>query len=171
MDLRKKLNTIFPLIKKYRYIFLIIVIGLLLMTIPVTTEKNDPDVANYTVVEKEDQVLLLEDRLSVLLSQVEGAGDVKVVLTVSEGEEVVYQTNDDISSSGDTSGTNKDTVTVTDADRNQTGLIRQINPAVFKGAIIVCQGADNSTVRLLLVEAVSKLTGLGANCISVLKMK
>lgn len=35
---------------------------------------------------------------------------------------------------------------------------------------MVCQGADNAAVRLAIVEAVSKVTGLGANRISVLKM-
>jgi stage III sporulation protein AG len=41
----------------------------------------------------------------------------------------------------------------------------------YLGAIVVCQGADRSDVRLAIVEAVSALTGLGADKISVLKMK
>ena len=39
------------------------------------------------------------------------------------------------------------------------------------GAIVVCQGGDNATVRLAIIEAVSNVTGLGADKISVLKMK
>ena len=67
--------------------------------------------------------------------------------------------------------TKTDTVTVTDAQRNESGLIRQVNPPVYKGAVIVCQGADNAAVRLAIVDAVGKATGLGADKISVLKMK
>jgi stage III sporulation protein AG len=39
------------------------------------------------------------------------------------------------------------------------------------GAIVLCQGADVPSVRLAIVDAVSKVTGLVANQISVLKMK
>ena len=169
MDIRNNFKNIFPLIKKYRYTLMIVAIGLILMTIPGIGEKNQ--IADNKTPVNKDPLILLEEKLSATLSLVEGAGEVKVVLTVSEGEEVVYQTNDNTSNSSDSTGSNKDTVTVTDAERNQTGLVRQINPVVYKGAIIVCQGADDLSVRLMIVEAISKLTGLGANCISVMKMK
>ena len=39
------------------------------------------------------------------------------------------------------------------------------------GAIIVCQGGDSPTVRLNIVEAVSNVTGIGSDRITVLKMK
>jgi stage III sporulation protein AG len=39
------------------------------------------------------------------------------------------------------------------------------------GAIVVCQGGDQPTVRLAILDAVSKVTGLGADKISILKMK
>ena len=113
----------------------------------------------------------LEDKLSLILSQVDGAGKVQVILTVEAGEEVVYQTDDNQTITADSDAKNTDTVTVTDANRNQNGLIRQVNPAVYQGAIIVCEGAENPTVHLAIVDAVSKITGLGANRISVLKMK
>jgi stage III sporulation protein AG len=66
---------------------------------------------------------------------------------------------------------NSDTVTVTDSDRNENGLIRQINPPVYSGAVVVCQGADNPQVKLSIIDAVGKLTGLGSDKISVIKMK
>jgi len=63
------------------------------------------------------------------------------------------------------------TITVTGTNRNEEGLIKQINPPTYLGAIIICQGADSASVRLAIVDAVSKLTGLGADSIAVLKMK
>ena len=60
---------------------------------------------------------------------------------------------------------------ITDSDRKEEGLITQVDPPVYQGAIIVCQGADRGAVRLAIVEAVSRVTGLGADRISVLKMK
>jgi stage III sporulation protein AG len=44
----------------------------------------------------------------------------------------------------------------------------QTYPA-YQGAVIVCQGADNSAVRLAVSEAVSALTGLSSDKISILK--
>ena len=60
---------------------------------------------------------------------------------------------------------------ITDSGRNQTGLIRQINPPVYLGAVIVCQGGDKPAVKLAVAEAVSRVTGLRSHQIVVLKMK
>ena len=62
------------------------------------------------------------------------------------------------------------TVIVSGNDRTESGLVRQINPPVYMGAIVVCQGADDPTVQLAIIDAVSKITGLGTHRISVLKM-
>jgi stage III sporulation protein AG len=39
------------------------------------------------------------------------------------------------------------------------------------GAVVIAQGADDPSIKLAIVDAVTKATGLGANKISVLKMK
>ena len=88
-----------------------------------------------------------------------------MLLRVGSGAQTVYQTDTD------STGQRADTVTVTDSDRNETGLVTQILPPVYEGAIIVCQGAGDPTVRLAIVDAVTKYTGLGANQVSVLEMK
>ena len=75
-------------------------------------------------------------------------------------------------SSGESgSGIRSNTVTITDSERSQSGLVKQVNPPTYLGAVVICQGADDPEVRLSVVNAVSKATGLGANKISVLKMK
>ena len=140
------------------------------MAIPSTGNHNNEKESSHSPDTMQAEPTL-EEKLSAILSQVEGAGDVQVILTVAAGEEVVYQTDDDYSVTGDSNTTKVDTVTVTDADRNQNGLVRQVNPPVYQGAIIVCEGADDPSVQLAMVNAVSKITGLGANRISVLKMK
>ena len=60
---------------------------------------------------------------------------------------------------------------VTGSDRSEKGLVRQINPPEYLGAVVLCQGADNAAVKLAIVEAVSKATGLSTDRITVLKMK
>ena len=154
------------ILKKYRYAALVVLVGMALMLIP--TGKSTPE----TLPEESQtmQKLQLDERLADILSQIQGAGKVQVMLTVAAGEKTIYQTDQDISG-GESTSSRFDTVIITDENRAEAGLVQQVNPATYLGAIIVCQGADNASVRLSIVEAVSRATGLGADRISVLKMK
>ena len=169
MDIKSISVKIILLLKKYRYAVLVLVIGLILVTIP--TGKKNGDAAE--IVQETDSVIpkTTDEQLSLLLSKIDGAGTVEVMLTVAEGEEIVYQENSDTSSNTDLYSSKTDTVTVTDSQKNQNGLIRQVIPPKYLGAIVLCQGADDPSVKLAIVDAVSKITGLGADCISGLKMK
>lgn len=146
-------------VKKYRYVILVLVLGLVLMAIPNHTTDTGTTEPPAPEPEKGPTV---SETLSALLGQIDGVGRVKVMLTIAAGEETVYQTD---ASSGST------TVIITDGSRNQQGLVRQVNPPVYLGAVVVCQGAADPVVRLAVTEAVSKITGLGMDRISVLKMK
>lgn len=161
MDWMKQSGRLPELLKKYRYAILILVIGLVFMMIPGT--RKDAVEAPQQTTALQEEADSVSKALAEILSNIQGAGKVEVMLTTAAGEETVYQTDDD------TAG--RTTVTVTDTERNQTGLVRQINPPVYLGAVIVCQGADSPSVRLAIVDAVSKVTGLGADRISVVKMK
>lgn len=154
-------------IKKYRYAVLVLLIGVGLMLIPMKTEQKKTETVSLPSENYEQR---LSEDLSKILSQIEGAGKVQVLLTISESEKTVFQTN--INEAKGETGTSKwDTVIITDADRNQSGMIQQVISPVYQGAIIVCQGAEKASVRLAIVEAVSNITGLGADKISVEKMK
>lgn len=169
MELKSLPGKASKLLQKYKYAALVVAIGIILMSIP-SFQTKEIDKQSTPTPETITEVSF-EQRLEEVLCSIEGAGRVQVMLTVAVGEEVVYQTDDDNTTGGNTSTTRFKTVTVTDAQRNQNGLVRQINPPLYKGAVIICQGGDNPSVRLQIVDAVSKLTGLGANHISVLKMK
>lgn len=142
-------------IKKYRMVLAVLLIGIMLMLLPAREEPQE------TVESVREEIPGLEERLEAILSRIDGAGEVDVMLTESSGEEIIYQTD----------GEGTDTVLVTDAQRNQAGLIRTRQPPVYQGAIVVCGGADSAAVRLAVVEAVSNVTGLGSDRITVLKME
>ncbi len=148
-------------LKKYRYVALVILAGLILMCLPQGRQSQEPSHTPTQAVDLPDAARQLEQ----ILSQVAGAGEVKVLLTQAEGARTVYQTD------RGSDGVSMDTVIVTDADRTQQGLVSQTDPPVYLGAVIVCRGADDPKVRLAIVEAVSDATGLGADRITVLKMK
>ena len=153
-------------IKEYRYVILVLVLGILLMMLPQgkTEEKKDDNV----LIPETEAVETLQEQLEQLLSHVQGAGKVRVLLTEAEGERVIYQTDGEQSSQN---STRADTVIVSDSARAESGLVQQILPPSYMGAIILSQGADSASVRLSLIEAVSNATGLSSDRISVLKMK
>ena len=154
-------------LKKYRYAIIILLIGLVLMLLP-TGKKQEPV---ETILPQEKSEQSVETQLEALLEQLKGAGKVKVMLTVSTGSETVYQTDENHNDNKDSSSCRWETVIISTDANGEEGLIKQINPPQYLGAVILCQGGDEPTVRLSIVEAVSKLTGLGADKICVLKMK
>ena len=154
-------------LKKYAYVAIVLLLGLLLMLLP---GKTDP-APNPEPTEEVPSASDLSHSLEEILSHVQGAGKVKVLLTMSSGPETVYQVNEETPLEGSTGNRRQETVVITDSQRNQSGLVlRQLEPK-YRGAIILCQGADSASVRLSIVDAVSKVTGLPSHCISVLKMK
>ena len=147
------LNKIWSFLKDNRYVILILAAGIVLMLLPVeNNETADAPIATEPTVD-------LAEELTGILSAVEGIGKVQVLLSVAAGEQVIYQRDE------------YDTVIITDGDHNEIGLVTQVLPPTYRGAIVVCQGADSQAVCLAVVEAVRRVTGLGAGDISVLKMK
>lgn len=169
MELLKWNGNIKAWISKYKYVMAVLLIGVLLMlipareTVPVETIAKEPNSA----VQSQD----LASELSEILEGIQGAGNVKVVLSVAEGEKTIYQTDSTYTQSEANTSSKTQTILITDSDRNQAGLIYQMNPPVYRGAVVLSQGADEPTVRLAIVDAVGKATGLGADKIAVLKMK
>ena len=149
---------------KYRFVLIILAVGLILMLIPgYQNEDTQPSIQETQQPEQVD----ISQELVGILSQIEGVGEVRVMVTIATGQETLYQTDTVITENE----SRVETILITDSNRGQEGLIRQVNPPEYKGAIIVCKGADKPTVRLAVKESVSSVTGLGADQISVVKMK
>ena len=170
MELAKIKGKCTSFLKKYRFVAIVLLAGLLLMCLPGRQNSREEQETEMAIKETEE-VRHLDETLSDILSQIKGAGYVQVLLTLQRGEETVYQTDTHVAEDAGSQTTQIDTVIISGTERNQSGLVRQINPPMYMGAIVVCQGADSPSVRLAIVEAVSKVTGLGADRISVLKMK
>ena len=153
-------------LKAYRYPLAVVLAGLVLMMLPSGRIASPQNAGPEPAAVESDA-----DRLEQILAQISGVGSVRVLLTEKEGREVIFQQDEDISQGDNTSSIRRDTMTVEGTERREEGLVRQIIPAVYQGAIVVCQGAEDPVVRLQITQAVSRITGLGADRISVLKMK
>lgn len=150
------------LLKQYRYGILILLLGIGLMLLP-TAEDPAAPTAEAPSVSSPDMNVALEE----ILGKIDGVGKVSVYLTEAAGEITLYQTDTDLA--GDRH--QEDTVLITDENRCENGLVKQILPPTYQGAIIVCQGGDRPSVKLAVVEAVAAVTGLTSDRITVLKMK
>lgn len=164
MDWVKVRENLSNYLKKYGYVALILAVGIVLMLIPEGDTEEKAPVESTAVTQPTQST---QEALEEILSQIEGAGKVKVLLTIAEGELTLYQSDESTASDS----VKIETVIITDADKAQYGLVRQVKPAVYLGAVIVCQGADSAAVRLAVTEAVADATGLTTDKITVLKMK
>lgn len=154
---------------KYRWALITLLAGLALMLMPTKTQPKPA--TTVSAVQTAAEAQNLGQQLEDLLSRVEGAGKVKVLLSEAVGESVLYQTDEALSRSDIAEERKLETVIVTGADRSQTGLVLRKDPPLYLGAIVLCQGADSAAVRLAMVDAVGSITGLSSDKISVLKMK
>lgn len=160
MELTKLRQKLMSTIGKYRYVLLVLFIGIGLMLLP---ELSKEEKSNGVVI-NESKAPDLTASLTEILSKMDGVGKVCVMLTEDYGEEYVYQS--------DTGSQNqKDTVIITDSDRTEQGLIQKTLAPRYRGAVIVCEGAERVAVRLSIIEAVADATGLSTDRICVVKMK
>lgn len=161
-------KKVIGLIKKYKYVALVLLIGIVLLMIP-SGEKEKIQVIE---AKKDENLYALEmqERICAMLTQIEGAGRVDVMLTLAYGSRTEYHA--DVQLSSDTGGSNEErkTVILSEGSAYDKAAVSAVRYPQFQGALIVCEGADSASVRLDILNAVSALTGLGADRITVVKM-
>jgi stage III sporulation protein AG len=159
-------QQISKLIQQYKFVAIILLLGMMLMLLPSKNTQEAPISETNAAT-----IAAPSAELEQILSQIQGVGRVRVLLTEAQGEQIIYVVDRDRSESGDSSSLREQAVVISGNDRTQQGLVSQVLPPTYLGAVIVCQGGDQPGVRLAVVEAVCDATGLSADKISVLKMK
>lgn len=163
VTVREKGKQIFG---KYKYVLLVLLLGILLMSIP-PKQETTPEPMLETVPEAGS----IAEELEQILSQIDGVGKVKVLLTESKGSQTVYMQDEDSTVGEDNRTIRLETVVISGTDRGEFALVQRTDPPVYLGAIIVCQGGDIPEVRLYVAQAVANVTGIGTDRVTVLKMK
>ncbi len=167
------------LFQKYKYVLLILLAGVVLLLwpggkeTPAESDTRSAPEGSASVAQEDFSVSALEEKLAETLSKVHGAGDVTVMLTVQGGSRQVLAMDEKSSHKAD-GGSETQSTTVVVSGSSAAGsspvLIQQLYPR-FQGALVVCSGGEDAGVRLKLMEAVSALTGLGTDKISICKGK
>ena len=161
---REKLRDIF---RKYRAVGLVLLAGLLLLLLPTgkssgQERQTSDDTQLYSLEET-------EQRMAQLLGRMSGVGRVQVMLTLKNGPELeLAEDADDTDRDGELRR-QREPVTLNRGSGYQDVVVTRETYPVYLGAVVVCQGAGSSGVRLAVTEAVAALTGLPADRITVVQ--
>lgn len=128
-----------------------------------TGEQNKNSVSSYEET--------LEKRLESIISSVDGAGRVQVMVTLDTSEQTQYAKDEKGNSkSGDKSSEKsyEKKYVLTDDDG---GVVLKTTEPEVRGVIVVCDGGDNAAVKNGITSAVRAALSVDSNKITVLKMK
>lgn len=167
MRVQWKPEQLWKLLDKYKYVLLALAAGVALLLWP-AGEREKPAPSAPDAVSEEFDLAALEEKLSQTLSRVEGAGKVTVALTLKSGMEQVPVT-DRTTSAGERENRTEEKTVVVGSGSDQEAVVRLRRYPVFQGALVVCEGADQAEVRLAMTQAVSALTGLGTDRVTICK--
>lgn len=154
------------------------IVGVLLLVVPeFIPEKTETAVASTA----DDFVRQTEERLTALIGSIEGAGACQVMVTLENGVEYVYATEqksnsdreEDISD-GDTRLSQRDdsesAAIIIDTDSGREGLlVTEIQPTV-RGVVVVCEGGDNEEVRSRVSQAVTVALNISSKRVCITKL-
>lgn len=148
-------------------------------------KKESEDVSGYKRLAIEDNNTAtnesddLEKKLEQILSKMEGVGKVSVMITYSQGSEIIPMQNE-TSKSSKINETDSDggTRTTEQVDSNKEVIYSNGNKVetqtvknpIAQGAIVIAEGASNAMVKTNIVSAVEAITGLATYKVQVFEM-
>ena len=127
-----------------KIIIIIGIAGLLLILLSSFSGLSDKkkDTTDYSVSEYK---VSMQDELKRILYNIEGVGDVQVMLTIENSVEGVYL-------------------------ENNSTKTKEIEP-VIRGVVIACQGGDEPLVKQRVFDAVTKALNISSAKVCVTKLK
>lgn len=183
--LKEKLGRI-PRNKRTQYLVVIAMIAAILAIYFSTFAESDnvrPEATVSQAIEEYGSTASsLDGRMESILSDIEGAGAVRVMIAYESGAEIVpatsentetTTTNDDGDGSSKTSETVRkqtDVVTVQDQSETSALVLKEKMPEV-KGVIVIAEGAGDIGVKLNLLKAVETLLNISADKVDVFEMQ
>lgn len=125
----------------------------------------------------------LEEELENTLSKISGVGQVKVMITYSETSETVPLYNETIKESTtqetDTNGgirtiistdNSKEIIYEEQSGGSRVPITKKIILPKIEGALVIAEGANNTNIKIALIDAVIAITGLPTHKVQVFQM-
>lgn len=122
----------------------------------------------------------LEIRLEKILSQIEGVGEVDVLITYYQTSSInpLYNENTSTSTTKDNSNENNSKITETQSiskeiltDNSSNPIIQTTMSPKVEGAVVIAKGASNTTIKANIISAIEATTGVASHKIQVFEMK
>ena len=159
-----RLSKSLAFLGRYKYVLLVTVLGLALLAWPqggkAESGRDSPGGAGTAETER---------AMEEILGKIRGVGRVKVMLTLEGGSELVLAQDSTLRYSGSAQSPD-DYQRSQSAVKDNSGVVvtQEVYPQ-YRGALVVCDGGGSDAVRLEVTAAVSALTGLGSDRISVVQ--
>ena len=158
--------------KKVKIVVAIGLVGMLLIMASEMLGSNGKEQKkeNTTNFSYNDYTTQLEEKLTDVISSIQGVGECKVMITLENTAESVYATNNE-NKSDEKSSNKKDEYVFYESSQGETPvLIKEYLPKV-QGVTVVCSGGDDITVKEKIIESVTSLFNISTNRVSVSKIK
>lgn len=112
----------------------------------------------------------LEKRLAEVFSEIEGAGKVKVMLTLKAGTEIIVAEEEKIKESNDGVDMENSVVILSQGNGVEKPLILKEKYPEVEGIIIVAEGGDDFLVKEALSKGAQALLNVPAHKVEIFKM-
>ena len=142
----------------------------------ISSSKNTSE--SLTTTSLDGYVKTLEDKLASVLSQIDGAGEVTCMITLSSGfeQKLAYESASS-TTSGEKEGlqtsnssSSESVVYVTKNGVQEPVVLYEEVPKI-SGVVVIAQGAKNVNTKLDIIRAVRALLKVDASCIEVINHK
>lgn len=171
-------EKIIELFNRDKKTFLIVLVGIIGVFFIMVSEldfdtKNENKKATKFTNDSYEYCLYLEERVADIVSLIEGAGKVEVMITLAETTEYVYAKNqNDTKKTNDNSENldNQSDFVIIEKDNNDSGLLIKTFEPKIRGVAIVCEGGDNPTVQQQIYSTVSAVLNVSMTRISISKL-
>ena len=152
-------------------ILLALLLGILLLAAGRSFSDSKEEELPQTVAAAETADRATERRMAEILSKIQGAGQVDVMLTYRQTEEKTIAHNETREENGETLRTEQTAILLEDGDGATQPLVLTEMGPVVEGVVIAAQGADSPAVAAALNQAAQALLDVPAHKVAVLKMK
>ncbi|MBQ2714261.1 MAG: hypothetical protein IJF76_01335 [Clostridia bacterium] len=175
------IKSVVERIRKIKRLDVILGVGIVAIVLFFATVSFSPSDTS-PVVNSGSEYLQIEERLSEVLSEIDGAGRVSVMINYAGTSELITattsNTSEDKTVDTDTSGdrrTESKTESVSPVIIQKNGedtplIVKEVLPDIV-GVIVVAQGADDMSVRIDLMQAVQTLLSVSADKVEIFTMK
>lgn len=157
--------------KPNRIIIIIIAAAVLLLALPSFSGGGNSNerTSNKQTYDTSEYVTQQEHRLEGILEKINGAGDVSVFITVSDGGEKIpaKDVSEKVSDGKDSYGEERETTVVTGSKSGGEPYIVEERTPEISGVLVVAEGASSEAVREEIYDAVKAVYGIAPHRIKI----